>query len=258
MLTLLAESKTMLMEQSEVTASDFNLYKPVLEDTADMILSYLADLSPNQIAENLGISNSLAIKAHNLAYDFPYKQTGIKTIYAFIGDAYRGLDIKTLSSDIVKNSDTSLRIISSVYGILKPSDIIKPYRCEFNKPITKENKTAVQIFKQKITVDLVNYIKKNKVNDIINLLPGDADKCLDWKIIRAFVPVHKVVFQTFDSKGRLKTPIAKRLKELRGLMTRCILEQDIQSFKDLQKVKSEEFIFSPVDSKPLLPVFITS
>ena len=233
-------------------------HKPILEEMADSIMEYMVNLAPSKIAEILGISNQLAIKAHSLAYDFPNKLMGCRALYAFTGEAYRGLDVKTMGESAIINANNNLRIISSLYGILRPSDIIKPYRCEFNKNIGPLQQAPIKIFKPKVTVDLVNSIKDNKIKDVINLLPGDADKCIDWKVIRAFSKVHKICFQTITHEGKLKTPVTGRLKELRGIMARTIFEEGISSFSDLTQIKSNHFIFSPEDSKPGLPVFITT
>lgn len=243
--------------QSPVSPDEFKIHVPVLENMADEICERISDMSPAQLSEILGISNGLAIKTKSLAYDFPHKLTGYEALYGFTGEAYRGLKAKSLTKKALDKAETELRIISSVYGILKPFDIIKPYRCEFNRPIAPDNKTPIQFFKSKITIELVNFIKENKIDDIIDLLPGDADKCIDWKIVRAFSNVNKICFQTITAEGKLKTPIASRLKDLRGKMARFILEEDIQSFKDLTAVATEDFIFSKADSKPGLPVFIS-
>ena len=242
--------------QEPVSLEDIEKNKPVLEDMAVSIMAHMAEMSVSEISEILGISSQLAIKAHNLAYEFPHKFTGYNALKAFIGDAYRGLDVASMSKDSLKWVDEDLRIISSVYGILKPSDIIKPYRCEFNKQIAPGHKTPIQVFKSKITVNLVNYIKENKITDIIDLLPGDADKCVDWKIVRAFTKVHKILIQEEGPAGKLKTPIAKTLKESRGRMCREILENKIQTFSDLCSFDSSHFIYSPEYSKPGLPVFL--
>ena len=258
MITLLSESKTMESRQEAVSPDILKQHTPVLEETADNIMSYLATLSPLQISQNLGISIQLGKKAHDLAYDFNHKLTGYPAIFGFTGEAFRAFDVKSLDPTRLEAADEKLRIISSVYGILKPHDIIKPYRCEFNKPVTSDSKTPIQIFKSKVTIEFVKLIKENKVAEVIDLLPADADKCLDWKIIRAFTSVQKICFQVITNEGKLKTPLARRLKELRGLMARDILEKNIQTFEQLKTLESENYIFSPQDSKTGLPVFISS
>ena len=257
MLTLLAESKTMSSSQYLVEESQFAQHTPVLESCADSIMAYIESLSPKDIAERMGVSLQLAVKAHSFAYDFPDKHTGYDALHAFTGEAFKGLDVTTLTGDAIQRANQDLKFISSVYGILNSSDIIKPYRCEFNKMITPDQKTPIQYFKQKVTIELAKYIKANKVTDIIDLLPADADKCVDWKIIRAFTKVQKVVFQEIGPDGKLKTPIAKRLKELRGKMARKILMDGIDTFSELINSESEDFLYSPEHSKSLLPVFLS-
>lgn len=258
MITLLAESKTMSGDQLPVTELNFQNHKPVLEDMADNLMEDMAHMNPLEISSTLGISLQLAKKANSLAYDFPHKLTGYKAINGYVGDAYRGLDIKTISDNGLEAIYNNLIIISSVYGILRGDDIIKPYRCEFNKEIAPGRKTPIQFFKSKVTIEMVKLVRDGKIGDVIDLLPADADKCVDWKIVRAYTKVHKVCFQIITSEGKLKTPIAKRLKELRGIMCRTIAEKGIKTFQALTKVESPHFIFSPQDSKPGLPVFITT
>ena len=248
----------MLSEQSAISNAEFEESKPVFETTADWIMAYLSSLSPDEISNKLGVSKTLAIKARSLAYDFPHKATGNPAIYSFIGEAYRALDFKSLPKAYLSKADNSLRIISSIYGILKPSDIIKPYRCEYNKEITPNNQTSIKLYKSKNTIEFVKYIKENKIKEIIDLLPADADKCLDWKIIRAFASVYKISFKEISQNGELKTPIASKLKEMRGRMYRSIIENSLETFSDLKLFYSNHFVFSPIDSKPGLPVFIIS
>lgn len=257
MLTLLAESKTMTSLQMSVSQEDFKRFQPPLEKSADELMKHLEGLSPHDISNILGISGQLAIKTHNLAFEFPHKMTGQKALESFTGEAYRSLDISSFSKEELDRANQNLRIISSVYGILEPLNIIKPYRFEFNKPLWPDNKTSIQIFKPKVTIELAKLIKEEKIGEIIDLLPADADKCIDWKILRAFTKVYKVCFQQMLPDGTLKTPIAKRLKELRGLMARTIFKENIQSFKNLISYNSNYYVFSPEHSKTGLPVFIT-
>ena len=247
----------MLSKQSPISETLFLSNKPTLEVYADKIMAHLAELNPTEIAGIMGISHQLALKAYELAYDFPHKLMGFNAVSGFVGEAFKAFDFPTLKNSDLNQLDKELRIISSIYGVLKPSDIIKPYRAEFIKPIAPENKSPIQFLKSQVTINVVTYIKENKTKDIINLLPGDAEKCLDWKIIRAFSSVHKVCFKSINTEGKLVTPLTHRLKELRGLMARSIVENDIKNFNDLIHLHSEHFLYSPKDSKPGLPVFIT-
>lgn len=256
MVTLLAESKTMLSEEKPVLESVFEDHTPALEEMADHTMDFIRNLSVNEISELLGISSQLAMKSVGYAYEFPNKKMGYGAIYGFTGEAFKALDVSTISKEALDFANDNLRIISSLYGILKPDDIIKPYRLEFNKNCAPNNQNIAKYLKPKITIEFVKFLRSQKVKDVIDLLPADADACLDWKIIRSVSKVHKINFKTLDNSGKLKTPLTKHLKESRGKMARFILENSIQSFSDLIKAESEDFFYSPNDSKPGLPVFL--
>lgn len=257
MVILLAESKSMSTNQVSIEKSVFENHMPVLEELADQTMSFLAEQNPDRISEILGVSTIMAKNILKLAYDFPLKSTGYKAIEGFTGVAYRALAAKSLSSQALEFANNNLRIISSLYGVLKPEDIIKPYRLDFNKNCGPDNSNIIKYLKPKTTIAFSKFIKENNVNEVLDLLPADATKCLDWKIIKAFTKVNKVCFQTLTVKGILKTPSATRIKELRGLMARLILQKNITSFTDLIQEENENFIFSAQDSKPGLPVFLS-
>lgn len=256
MIILLAESKTMSGELLPQTPESLAAATPVFEEKASLLMHDLSEMPIDEIAEGLGVSHQLAVKAHNYAYDFSFKSTGNKALYSFTGEAFRALDAKTLSVEAVDKATKDLKFISSVYGFLNAGDIIKPYRFEFNKPLAPGNLTSIQYYKSLVTSHVVNLIKEEEVTEIINLLPGDADKCIDWKIVKAFIKVYKICFQNVGGGEKLTTPYSKRIKELRGSMARTILMENIETFKDLTEHPTADFIYSPDYSKPGLPIFI--
>lgn len=256
MLSLLAESKTMSVSQVDVSPDNFESHKPPLENSADSIMEYVRHFSAQGLAEVMGVSHNLAVNALKYAYDFPNKTTGYQAIVGFKGEAFRALDITSLTESERQFLIPSLRIISSAYGILRPDDIIKPYRLEYNKAVAGENLTPIKLFKSKVTIELVNYVKASGIKEIINLLPADADSCIDWKIVRAFVKVYKICFLSINKKGDLKTSSSTKIKELRGSMARFIIQNNITDFNTLRSLESDKFIYSSTDSRPGLPVFI--
>ena len=235
---------------------EFQNHQPIFESFADELMLFLAQKSPLEISQLMSISGSLAIKVHKLSYDFPNKSMGYKSYEGFTGEVFKSLDFSTLESEDLKFAQSNIKIISSTYGLLSLTDVIKPYRTEFNKYIIGGKETPIRFYKQKNTIALVNFLKKNGVKEIINLLPSDADATLDWKIIRAYAKMHKIIFKTISSKGELKTPATGRLKELRGLMAREIIKNRILTYNTLIQTTSPNFLFSPLDSKAGLPVFI--
>lgn len=256
MISLIAESKTMDSGNSNFKSPEFNKNIPLMEDMAIKTMDFIKGISAAEISERLGISHTLAVKAHSFALDFFLKDSGEKALDIFTGEFYKALDVKSLNEDAIKRADENVLIVSSLYGLLKPDDFIKPYRLEFNKDCGPDGNNIIKYLKPKVTVNLVKILKEKSEKEILDLLPGDASKCVDWKLVKAFTKVMKPDFKTVGEGGKLITPHAGCLKELRGKMLRMILLNNINSFKDLLDSSSPDFEYVAEMSKPGLPLFI--
>lgn len=230
---------------------------PIFDKEAAKIAAFLSSIPVPVLAERLSLSLTLASKASMLFYDFPNKTIGIKAINAFTGEVFKSLDISSLDVDTMKFLSEKIGIISSLYGYLHPDNIIKPYRLDFNSKGLPEDISMAKYWKKNLTIYLVKYLKEKGEKEILDLLPSEASKCIDWKVVKAFAKVLKVNFKTFDENGELKTPPASRLKELRGLLTRQILLERINNFQTLLCIEANEFCHSDELSKSGIAVFIS-
>lgn len=258
MIVLLAESKTMSSQEEEISQQTYKAHEPTLEAMADKTMAYISSLSSEEISERLGVSGNMARSISKMAYEFPFKSLGYTAIKGFTGVAFKAFRAEDLSQGNLEYAQNHLRIISSLYGILRPCDIIKPYRLEFNKNCGPANENITKYLKAKTTISLVKFLKETAVKEVLDLLPSDAAKLIDWKIIKAFAKVERVSFQFIDSNEKLKTPGAAKLKELRGKMAREIIEKEIKEYKDLIKTESIDYLHSKEYSKPGYPVFLVS
>lgn len=256
MLTLIAESKTMASQERQVSTEEYLDCMPLLEKEADRIVEYLSSFNTMQLSQSISISPALAMKAARLIYDFPNKSTGYNALKAFTGEVFRGIDIATLNEDDLKYSDNRILIISSLYGLLNPKNIIKPYRLDFNADCSPDGGKLSKFWKSKLTIAFVKHLKDTGEKEVLDLLPGEASKCLDWKIIKAFAKVMKVDFKTVGDDGNLRTPHSGKLKELRGKMVRTILNQRIDSFNTLLGLKTSDFAADPDLFREGFPTFI--
>lgn len=257
MLTLIAESKTMSSCEYTIPEDVYLKNAPAFETEAAEIMEYLATLNLTELSQRISISPGLAAKATRMIYEFPNKSTGEIAFYAFIGEVFRGIDINSLDSEDIKFAEDHIRLISSLYGILRPQDIIKPYRLDFNADCSPGGGKLSNYWKSKLTIALVKNLKETGENEILDLLPAEAAKCLDWKIIKAFAKVQKADFKIIDDNGNLKTPHSGKLKELRGKMVRTILTAKINDFKTLLTIKTEDFAADNEMHRPGLPLFIS-
>ena len=240
MLTLIAESKTMA-EPSEVSRNNYIVHTPVFENIADEIMDRLRQYSQQTLAATIGLSDRMARYASVCIYDFPDKSTGCPAIDAFTGVVFRALDPASLSPGARLRAGSSIRIISSLYGWLRPEDIIKPYRFDFTTRLAPGDIPFMKFWKKEVTAALVANIRENRETEVLNLLPADAAKCIDWKEVAKFADVYVAEFRKHDGES-LRSPHAGRLKQLRGLMLRDILEKEIHTAADLRDLSGDDYI----------------
>lgn len=134
MLILIAESKTMSDRESEVRNPQF----PMGEEAADELCAELAKKSVAEIAGMLKVSPRLAAASLRMTREFPIKSLGLRTIDAYTGVVFKALDADSLSKDAIDFADRHLLIVSSLYGLLRPTDTIKPYRLDYTSKAAPE------------------------------------------------------------------------------------------------------------------------
>lgn len=235
----------MLTSQGEVGREEFQSHTPLYEATASELMETLRKESAAELATTLKLSGSLAAKMRKMVYEFDYKSTGNKAIEAFTGVVFKALDYASLSDDAQGRCDNKVRIVSSLYGWLRPTDIIKPYRLDFTTRLEEgpaAGKTLNAFWRMDVTKALVKRLHESPGADILNLLPADAAKCIDWKLVKRFAKVWKADFQEIREGGIMKTPTAEKLKALRGKLLRQILSEDISTVDFLKTLSSDEYV----------------
>lgn len=241
MLILIAESKTMETKEENVSREVYENHSPKEEKYAADIMHNINMMSISEIASSSKLSFRMAERLKQMAYEFPNKNAGLRAIEAFTGVVFRNFNYTTLSQTEKVRTQSKVRIISSLYGWLRPDDIIKPYRLEYNSDVTPDFLPLWQFWKSKVTVDLVHYIQESGENSVLNLLPADAAKCIDWKLVKRFAKVWKVDFLEQNGNS-LRTPHAGRLKALRGNLFREIISNDITTPSTLKSFSNSAML----------------
>ena len=242
MLILIAESKTMAGNERQVTAEEFMQHRPSGEETADEVMLHVARMSLSEISTGIKISPAMASRVIRMAYEFPNKGLGYAAIEAFTGVVFKEFGYDLLSPAEKFMTDSTVRIISSLYGWLRPSDIIKPYRFDFNTRLAPDNRTFSDYWRKDVTMNLVKDLQSLGEKTIINLLPGDAAKCIDWKLVKRFAKVYKVDFKELKAGGDYRTPHAGRLKAMRGELLREIIRRGITSPSNLLDLTTDNLL----------------
>ncbi len=249
MIILIAESKTMAPCYDKVSEEELRSHTPVFETEADSIMASLGDLSAGELAETVKISPAMVKKLRGMAYEFPNKQLGSPAITAFTGVVFKAFAYPTLSDEEKERTSRVVRIISSLYGWLRPDDIVKPYRLDFTTPLAPDGMSFAAFWKPRVTAQLQSAVTTSSTTDILDLLPGDAARCIDWKKLGPGARVWKADFKEVMPGGKMRTPNAGRLKTLRGELLRQIIRDDITDPRHLSTLEGENFTPDGIDEE---------
>lgn len=241
MLVLIAESKTMTACSESVSESVYSAHRPLLETDACKIMEYIGSMSADELAEALKISGAMARRMKEMIYEFPNKGMGARAAEAFTGVVFRAFDYGSLNDEERLRCHESVRIISSLYGWLRPDDIVKRYRLEYSGRIAPGDETLAAYLRSGVTECLSDYLGSKGCNEVLNLLPADAMRCIDRKRIDR-ADMLTAVFSEMQPGGTFKTPDSNRLKTLRGRLLRKIITENISDMESLAGIHDSTFV----------------
>ena len=220
-----------------------NITQPFFIEQSKIINEELKKLSPKDLSDLMAISDKLTELnwQRNQERNFQTNQISNharQAVYAFNGEVYTGLDPYSISEDKFDVLNDKVRILSGMYGILKPFDIIEPYRLEMGKKLkVGANDNLYQIWKP-LVADFLNK-EMNDADVLVNLASTEYFSAVDTKLLNA-----KVVTPEFkDYKDDKLKIISFFAKKARGLMARYIVDNQINSIEDLKLFNSEGYMF---------------
>ena len=226
---------------------------PVFVEDASYINSILKEQSVADLSKLMHLSESLATLNWDRNQEFKSPSTKSRAaVFAFNGDVYTGLDVHSLSSDKIDLMQKELRILSGLYGFLKPLDLIQPYRLEMGTklPIGK-HKNLYSFWKKKITAQLNSELEPNEL--IVNLASKEYFEVIDTSELNA--PLISPEFKDFKN-GKLKI-ISFFAKKARGMMARHLIETRASSLDQVKAFNSDGYRFSAEETtSESRPVFV--
>jgi len=227
--------------------------QPIFLKESERVNKILKKKSAKGLSKLMSISDALGQLNYerNQEWQLPFNSDNARqAIYAFNGDVYRGLDAYSIAEDKLDTLQNTVRILSGLYGVLKPLDLMQPYRLEMGTklPIGK-NKNLYEFWKKNITKALNEELEEDEL--FLNLASNEYFKAIDTKSLK--VPVIDVDFKDL-SKGEYKT-IGIFAKLARGLMTRYILDTNAKTIDDIKGFNYEGYGFSETMSKENKLVF---
>ena len=238
---IISPAKTIDLKSEVPTKKHTDLLLP---HESTELAGILKKRSRDDLKNLMGISDSLA----KLNYDryqnwhYPYSsEESRQAVFAFKGEVFNGLDAYNLTADTIEFAQKHLSILSGLYGILRPLDLILPYRLEMGTKLkTSKGNTLYKYWGDKITGQL-NEDMKNAGSDIlVNLASNEYFKSINTKKLNA-----KIITPVFkDSKNGEYKVISIYAKKARGLMTRYILQNRITDPEELLGFNEDGYYFN--------------
>ncbi len=245
MLVLLSPAKSLDFDSKPVTEKHS---QPAFLKEARVINKELKKLSPKDLSSLMGISAKLGQLnfERNQTWKTPFKAENAKqAVLAFTGDVYRGLDAATFSGTDFEVAQQTIRILSGLYGVLKPLDLIQAYRLEMGTKFGVDGKDNLYGFWQEKVTKAINRDLKDAGGPVINLASNEYFKAVDSKKIKA-----EIISPAFkDLKDGQYKMISFYAKKARGLMSRFIVQNKISDPEDLKAFDLEGYYFNNELSK---------
>ncbi|WP_422350513.1 peroxide stress protein YaaA [Flagellimonas sp.] len=229
--------------------------QPQFLEQSQKLNAVLVKKKPRALSKLMSISDKLAELNWQRNQDFsvPFTSENARpAVYSFNGDVYQGLDAYTIPESKLEQLQDTLRILSGLYGILKPLDLIQPYRLEMGTQLKVARKKNLYEFWQKqLTSHLNEEMEDGEL--FINLASNEYFGAIDPKTLK--VPVITPIFKDWKN-DKLKV-ISFFAKKARGSMVRYILDKDAKTVEDIKGFNYDGYIFSAEHTlKENEPVFI--
>jgi uncharacterized protein len=252
MLIVISPAKT-LDTESSAAIKEYSV--PVLLGDTEKLVAKLRRMSAADLSGLMGVSAALGKLNYERyqTWQVPFTPENAKqAVLTFNGDVYAGLDASFLPEDKLLASQQKLRILSGLYGVLKPLDLMQPYRLEMGTPFAPgRTKDLYAFWGDKITRKIQEAVSESGSKILVNLASNEYFKSIRTKKLDA-----QIVTPAFkDMKNGSYKIISFYAKRARGLMTRFILENGIDSENDLLAFTADGYHFNPRLSKPQQPVF---
>ncbi|ABV35799.1 protein of unknown function DUF328 [Shewanella sediminis HAW-EB3] len=252
MLVLVSPAKTLDYENK---AGTIEHTLPKLVQHSEQLIEECRKLAPSDIASLMKVSDKIAglnaARFTSWSRDFS-TDNAKQALYAFRGDVYTGLDADTLSQQSIERAQKHLRILSGLYGLLRPLDLMQPYRLEMGTRLANIKGTNLYQFWGDVITDEVNLALSEQGDQIVvNLASNEYFKAVKPKSLNGslITPIFK------DRKNGQYKVISFFAKRARGMMVRYILDNNIKTFSGLTEFDAAGYYYCEAESTAQAPVF---
>ena len=252
MITVLSPAKKL---SNECCSDTENPQSPQFLNQSEELVTQLKQMDPVDLMSLMGISENLAtlnwerMQAWNKSFK---PDNSREAVYSFKGDTYIGLDVETLGSDDLQFAQDNIRILSGLYGILRPLDLMMPYRLEMGTKLKNRlGNNLYEYWNDRLAHSFNKELNSHARNIVINCASVEYFKSIDRPALGA-----KVITPQFKEikEGKLRM-ISFFAKKARGMMARFIIQNRIENEKDILAFNLGGYTFNYSLSTPLEPVF---
>ncbi len=230
--------------------------QPLFQQEALQLVSVLKTFSVKELAKLFSISAKLAQENFSRFQEFQSKPTAKHSnpaVYLYSGDTYKGLEVDSLNANEVQDLQKSVRIISGLYGLLRPLDAIQPYRLEMSTALKiGRQKDLYAFWKDLITEQLNKDLKRNATKFLINCASQEYASVIDLK--KLAVPLITPLFK--EQQGKQLKMIGIMAKRARGSFARFVVQDRPKTLNDLKRFSSAGYKFKPDLSSEQELVFV--
>lgn len=241
MLAILSPAKTLDYETPLKTKLNS---QPIYGRESNQLIKTLRTFEPFEVASLMKISDKLADLNHKRYVEWRNKPAESKTrpaALAFKGDVYQGLEAESFNDNDLKFAQRHLRILSGLYGLLRPLDAIQPYRLEMGTKLkTSKGQNLYDYWGTKLTTGLNEALKESKEGTLVNLASNEYFGAVQPKLLEG--SLLNIGFKE-KRNGQLKF-VSFSAKKARGLMAKFIIKERLKNPDDLKNFDLEDYKFN--------------
>ena len=241
MLAILSPAKTLDYETPLKTKLNS---QPIYGRESNQLIKTLRTFEPFEVATLMKISDKLADLNHKRYVEWRNKPAESKTrpaALAFKGDVYQGLEAESFNDNDLKFAQRHLRILSGLYGLLRPLDVIQPYRLEMGTKLkTSKGQNLYDYWGTKLTTGLNEALKESKEGTLVNLASNEYFGAVQPKLLEG--SLLNIGFKE-KRNGQLKF-VSFSAKKARGLMAKFIIKERLKNPDDLKNFDLEDYKFN--------------
>ena len=253
MLTVLSPAKTLDYESPSITDQTST---PQFMDQSALLVDDARTMAPDDIRSLMGVSEAIASLNHERFMNWAPESTTAnakQAILAFKGDVYTGLEAETMSTKDLEFAQVHLRILSGLYGLLRPLDLMQPYRLEMGLKFSNQRgKNLYEFWGERITDAINTDLSSAGTETLVNLASNEYFKAVKTKSLNADI----ITPQFKDLKNGQYKMISFFAKKARGVMARYIIDNQLTDPEQLKSFTGSGYYFSAEQSSGNNLVFL--